>query len=440
MADIDIRKTKRRLEASEKQIAGLLQSYRSILEFIDKMEHLVQFQDRIDIPYRLDQIWDVFLGEIRNLIRLEVCALFLVQDETKEFVLHSVIPGDRVSICEKELAFQIECGMFSWVINRRKPALVPSLVFKDQKSIILLPLTTVKRTMGAVLIVTPVEEHAVTQENMKLFTMLARQCSLVMENTLLYDDLRTEHESLQHAQAQIIRAEKLAAMGRLTAGAFHEILNPLNIISGHLQLLSKGNRLPASLAKRVGTMCEQAQRIAKVVKGLLQFSRLSPRKTGEVQVNDLIERVLSLVAYERKFDGIQVVKGLDYALPAVMGDEEKISQVFFNLLSNARDAMPAGGTLTVTTRMVAQALLPSGPTDAVEVAFRDTGCGIPPERMSKIFDPFFTTKETGNGTGLGLSISYGIIEDHGGTIRVESAEDRGTCFAVCIPVGRAFTA
>lgn len=437
MAESDPKKIKRRLEASEKQIAGLLGSYRSILEFIEKMEQLVQFQDKIDIPYHLDQIWGVFLGDIRNLIRVEVCALFLVEEETKEFTLRHVVPDNKGPACRDELALQIECGMFSWVINRRKPALVPSLVFKDERTVVLLPLTTVKCTIGAVLIVTPVEEHAVTQEDMKLLTMLGRQCSLVMENTLLYDDLRKEHESLQYAQAQILQAEKLAAMGRLTAGAFHEILNPLNIISGHLQLLAKGNRLAPALAKRIGIMSEQAQRIANVVKGLLQFSRFSPRKTGEVRVNEILEQVISLAAYERKFDGIQVVKGLDYRLPPVVGDAEKISQVFFNLFSNARDAMPEGGTLTVTTKRVAHAALPSGRKDAVEIAFRDTGCGIPEESLSKIFDPFYTTKENGNATGLGLSISYGIIEDHGGAIRVESAAQSGTCFTVLLPVGDA---
>lgn len=437
MTESDSRKIKRRLEASEKQIAGLLSSYRSILEFIDKMEQLVQFQDKIDIPYHPDQIWEVFLGDIQNLIRVEVCALFLVDDETKEFTLRNVMPGDQGPVCQNELALQIECGMFSWVINRRKPALVPSLVFKDQRTIIVLPLTTVKRIMGAVLIVTPVEEHAVTQENMKLLTMLGRQCSLVMENTLLHDDLRKEHESLQHAQAQILQAEKLAAIGRLTAGGFHEILNPLNIISGHLQLLSKGNRLAPDLAKRIGVMSEQAHRIARVMKGLLQFSRFSQRNTGEVRVNEILEQVISLAAYERKFDGIQVVKGLDYRVPPLVGDAEKISQVFFNLFSNARDAMPEGGTITVTTKRVAEAALPSGRKDAVEIVFRDTGCGIPEESVSKIFDPFYTTKETGNGTGLGLSISYGIIEDHGGAIRVESTAQCGTCFTVLLPVGDA---
>lgn len=435
MPESDPKKITRRLHASEKQIARLVDRYRSILEFVEKMEQLVQFQDKVDIPYHLEQIWEVFLGDIRNLIRVEVCALFLVDEETKEFALRHAVPNDKGPVCREELALQIECGMFFWVINRRKPALVPSLVFRDQRTIVLLPLTTVKRTIGAVLIVTPVEEHAVTQENMKLLTMLGRQCSLVMENTLLYDDLRKEHESLQHAQAQILQAEKLAAMGRLTAGAFHEILNPLNIISGQLQLLARQNRLAPALAKRIGIMTEQAQRISHVVKGLLQFSRVSPRKNGEVRVNELLEQVFSLAAYERKFDGIQVVKGLDYHLPPVVGDPEKISQVFFNLFSNARDAMPEGGTLTVTTKRVPQAILPSGRKDAVEVKFRDTGCGIPEESLSKIFDPFYSTKETGSGTGLGLSVSYGIIEDHGGVIRVESAAQGGACFTVLLPVG-----
>jgi len=411
---------------SEKRITVLQKGYQAVLEFIDKMEQLGQFQEKVDIPSNINQIWKVLLDEIRNLVRIDICALFLVDEDTHEFILRNVSPQDKGPICQKEIAFQIECGMFSWIINRRKPAIIPSLVFKNKRTIIMLPLSTIKRTLGVVLILTPIEESSITQENLKLLTMLAKQCSLVMENTLLYEDLRKEHESLQEAQDQIVQAEKLASVGRLTSGAFHEILNPLNIISGHIQFLLMDKDLSPRISKYLNIMRGQSDRIAKIVKGLLQFSRYSKQKIVEVKINDLIEKVLSLVEYEVKFDNVKVIKELDPSLPPIMGDEEKLSQVLFNLVSNARDAMPQGGTLKISTRA-------SVNSDFIEIRFQDTGCGISEENINKIFDPFFTTKEAGKGTGLGLSLSYGIIQDHGGTISVESKVNEGTNFIIYLP-------
>ncbi|MBW1702110.1 MAG: hypothetical protein JRJ11_05645 [Deltaproteobacteria bacterium] len=423
-----------KLKLSEKRIDLLQKGYQAVLEFTDKMEQLSQFQDKIDIPSNISQIWKVFLDGIRNSIKVEVCGLFLVDENTHEFVLKNVSPEDKGSICRKEIEFQIECGMFSWIINRRQPALIPSFVFKDKKTIIMLPLSTVKRTLGVVLVLAPIEESSITQESLKLLTMLAKQCSLVMENTLLYERLRKEHETLQKAQAQIVQAEKLASIGRLTAGASHEILNPLNIISGHIQLLLMNKDLSSRFSRHLDIMRNQSDRIAKIVKGLLQFSHHSKPRIGEVKINDLIERVLSMFEHEARFHSIEIIKEIDPNLPSIMGDDEKLSQVLFNLLSNARDAMPKGGTLRISAKASANNDQLSGESDFIEIRFQDTGCGISEENIGKIFDPFFTLKEDGNGIGLGLSLSYGIIQEHGGTISVESKVNEGTNFAIYLPV------
>jgi len=175
----------------------------ALLELIDKIEHLGQFQDRIDFPSTIGQIWEVFLGDVRNLIEIEVCALFLVDDATHEFVLEYVFPENRKTICKKEVDYQIECGIFSWIINRRQPALMPALAFENEKSILMLPLSTIKRTLGVVMVKTPIKESFITHEIVKLLTMLAKQYSLVLENTLLYDRLMKKHESLEKASGEI---------------------------------------------------------------------------------------------------------------------------------------------------------------------------------------------------------------------------------------------
>ena len=175
----------------------------ALLELIDKIEHMGQFQDRIDFPATIGQIWEVFLDDVRSLIKIEVCAFFVVDDDSHEFILEYVYPDDRKKICKKEIDYQIECGIFPWIINRRQPALIPALAFEDGKSIVMLPLSTIKRTLGVVMVKTPIKESAITQENMKLLTMLAKQYSLVLENTLLYERLKRKHKSLEKANGEI---------------------------------------------------------------------------------------------------------------------------------------------------------------------------------------------------------------------------------------------
>ena len=179
------------------------ENQRALLEFIEKTERVNQFQDKIDTPSTMDQIWSVFLTEFKNLIKVDVCALFLVDEETHEFVLNDVSPRNQGPACQSEVDLQIDCGMFSWIINRRQPALIPSLIFKGNKTIVMLPLATNRRTLGVVLVVTPIKESAITQEELKLVTTLLKQCSLVMENTILYEHLKKERDSLQRANKEI---------------------------------------------------------------------------------------------------------------------------------------------------------------------------------------------------------------------------------------------
>ena len=145
----------------------------------------------------------LFLNDLQNLIEVEVCALFLVDETTSEFVLKFAVPKDAAKQCRREIDLQIECGIFSWIINRRQPALIPGLAFEKEKSIVMLPLSTVKRTLGVVLILTPIQESFITHEKMKLLTILTKECSLVMDNSLLYARLRRKHLSLEKANREI---------------------------------------------------------------------------------------------------------------------------------------------------------------------------------------------------------------------------------------------
>lgn len=421
------------IEDNEDTIAVMEKGYHAILEFIDQIEEISQLQDKIEITASINQIWQVFFHELKNSIKMKGCALFMVDDQSHEFVLKIASPQMMAPDFQNEIEHQIECGMFSWIIRRRKPALLPALAVKKNKTIIMLPLVTAKQTLGVVLIITAIEESAITQENMKLLAMLAKQCSLVMENSLLYDRLKREHEALQKAQHQILQAEKLATIGRLTAGASHEVLNPLNILSGYIQMLNLSGNSDERTARYLAIMSEQVERISKIINGLYQFSQTAGSNKDRVQINALVQKVFQLFEHEHKYDHIHNVMNLEENLPLIQGNADTLSQVLFTLLSNARDAMPKGGELSISTKRILSENTDEGAGDWIEIQFRDTGHGIPEAEIDRIFDPFFTTKASKNGTGLGLSLTYGIIQNHGGTIRVESQVKKGTMFIIRLP-------
>jgi signal transduction histidine kinase len=404
----------------------LSMGHRAALDFIDKMERFSQFQERFDSTSGIDRIWDAFLENLELLFRIDVAALLLVDDETHEFRIHRVTDPEAAAWCEAEISLQIECGVFSWIVQRRQPALIPALQEARGKTVMLLPVATSKRTLGAVLLMSRVEGGAVTQETMRLLNFLTRQCSLVMENTVLYERLRSEHEQLQEAQERIVEAEKLASIGRLTSGASHEILNPLNIISTSVQLLQMRGDLDAKTAASLDLMKSQSDRIANVVKGLLRFSGKGEAKREEVDVNELVSRNLTFFAYEVKFHGIRLVEDLAGSLPPVLGDEEALSQAFLSVIRNATEAMADGGRLRVATCL-------SSP-EAVRISVSDSGEGIPSKDIKKVFEPFFTTKASDNRTGLGLSTAYGVILEHKGHMTLESEVGKGTTVTMELPV------
>jgi two-component system NtrC family sensor kinase len=171
---------------------------------------------------------------------------------------------------------------------------------------------------------------------------------------------------------------------------------------------------------------KEAKRCQNIVQGLLDFAREREPKTEHLQVNDVLEKTINIFENQPLFHNIQVVKQYQPNLPIVIADLAQIQQVFVNIIMNAADAMNGKGLLTISTKSIEI-------NDYLEISFTDTGIGIPPENLTRIFEPFFTTKGVGHGTGLGLSISYGIIQRHGGIIRVLSYLGKGSTFIVELP-------
>jgi PAS domain S-box-containing protein len=222
---------------------------------------------------------------------------------------------------------------------------------------------------------------------------------------------------------QVLRTQKLAAVGLLAAGIAHEINNPLTGVVGYAKLLLEKSLAP-DIRERVERIAASGERCRKIVEGVLLFSRQQGGTKERVDLRDVIERVSRIGEYQWKMHNVRIVRQ-EMEEVHVLADRDQIEQVLLNLLSNAVDAMPRGGRVEVGLRR-----LPDG---SGSLSVTDQGHGIPAEIQASIFDPFFSTKEIGKGTGLGLAISYGIVRDHGGDILVESTLGRGTTFTVILP-------
>jgi PAS domain S-box-containing protein len=262
--------------------------------------------------------------------------------------------------------------------------------------------------------------------NIAIAPLVAKNFS-VIGRLIIVDDI-TERIDLE---SQLTQAEKLSSIGLLAAGVAHEVNTPLAVISSYAQMLAKQLHGDDKQSVLLDKITKQTFRASEIVNSLLNFSRTSVGEFGDVDLNRVIKDTLTLLEHQFKTAGIKVEQDLHPDLPAIHGNTGKLQQVFLNLFLNAKDAMPGGGRLTISTL--------NGHRAQVKVS--DTGSGIAQENIHRIYDPFFTTKNKPNpghsgGTGLGLSVTYGIIQEHAGKIRVDSVPGRGTTFTMEFPLVR----
>ena len=241
------------------------------------------------------------------------------------------------------------------------------------------------------------------------------------------NQLAQSHKELSEAQQQLIQSEKMASVGQLAAGVAHEVNNPLGtiLLYSHMLLEKLGDK--DARREELETIAKEATRCRDIVRGLLDFARQRKLQIENIDLTKILDEVLSLALKQPSFQKVEIVKTLDPSLPLISGDPVQLKEVFLNIVSNAGEAMPDGGKVTVSSRF-------NNRGGNIEVTIRDTGLGIPPENLNKIFMPFFTTKKIGQGTGLGLAIAYGIVKMHRGSIDVESKQKEGTIFVVKLPV------
>jgi len=263
-------------------------------------------------------------------------------------------------------------------------------------------------------------------DDIRILELLMGQTAIALRNARLYQDLKGRMLELQATQQQLIQSAKLAAIGELAASVAHEINNPLTVILGSSVVLLRRTPTDSVAYAKITNIINAANRAGKIVRDLLDFSRRREPRHEPLDANELVLRSLDIVQVRLASGGVTVQTTLDSRQPVVMGDRDQLTQVFINLLTNAVDAMPGGGTLRVESELQPE-------EGMVVVSVTDTGTGMEQSQIARIFEPFFTTKGEGKGTGLGLSVSLSIISRHGGTVEVQSQPGHGTTMRVKLP-------
>jgi len=262
--------------------------------------------------------------------------------------------------------------------------------------------------------------------DVNLLIAVGSQISSAIERSILYEETRQAYENLRRTQEQLLHSEKLAAVGQLISGVAHELNNPLTAILGYSQLLTSSGQMGQQGIEYADKLYKQAQRTHRIVQNLLSFARQHKPERIQVQINQALEETLALRDYDLRMHNVRVHLDLAEDLPLTYADPHQLQQVFLNMVNNAVDAIlehSADGDLWVRT---------GHNGDRLCIEFTDSGPGV--KDASRVFDPFYTTKPVGKGTGLGLSICYGIITEHGGTIRVSNLPARGASFLIELPL------
>ena len=373
-------------------------------------------------------------------------AVILVHDgEAKEFVVAGATnpTGDHrapAPWADESAAAEFLRGVDGVVvIDEARLAGAPAAVLAAFEDVALAaPLRTEDRLVGILLVGEKLSREIFVREEIEVLAFLAAQAAIALENARLYRAARTAYDELARAQDQLAQAQKMEAVGRLAGGIAHDFNNLLTVITGRADLLLEALPERHPLHQEATVIGETAERAARLIRQLLAFSR---RQVLQPRILDVDLLVGDIVPLLRRFIGehirLVVVSGAPGA--RVEADPGQLEQVLVNLVINARDAIPRGGTVTIETSTLAVeaegGMIARG--DYVVLAVTDTGVGMDAATQAKIFEPFYTTKGLGQGTGLGLATVYGIVEQSGGHVRVTSAPGMGTRFDIRLPLAAA---
>ncbi len=382
-----------------------------------------------------EEVFERVLEGAIDILDAEAASILLLDNTGQELVfIVSAGAGKPV----KNMRMPVAEGIAGYVVREGRPVIVPNAAQDphfyptvDQitgfrtRSILAVPLEVKNQIIGVIEALNK-QEGFFNQDDQKLLSSIAQWAAVAIENAKLYQSLRNRMDELERTQDQLIQSARLAAVGKLAEGAAHELNNPLAIIVGYTQLLMEELPAASPLRQDLARIDEAAVRAQSIVRALLNFaSQSEPPNREPLDITQVIQTAVELIRSLAKTNQVQIEQINEPGLPLVPGDNEQLRQACLNILINAIQAMPNGGTL----RIIVQHQEPY-----VVIQIQDTGIGIPAENLSRIFDPFFTTREVGKGMGLGLAVAYGVINRHGGKILVDSTVGQGSTFTILLPV------
>jgi signal transduction histidine kinase len=386
-----------------------------------------EFQHTLALVVEPESLYSSVVRAFQELSDCERLALLLIEPELnvlrpvagqgfadERFARLRLKPSDKLiawlRVNEAALEVRPGDGIFRFLSDAEQD----TLLRLDVK--LCVPLVSMNRIIG-LLFMGPRRQGQYGEAERGLLAALASQAALALENALLR---RRQVERLRH----MYRAERLATAGQLASGVAHEIRNPLTAIRSTVQLLARDVQQDTAKRELLDAVVSEVDRINGIITQLLSFARTSEFRPGSVDLNQVIESSLGLVAAQANLQGVSLERLLE-TLPPVLGDEAQLKQIFLNLLMNSLQAMPRGGVLKVESGGAEGA-------GSVCVSITDNGCGMEQDVLDRIFDPFFTTKP--DGTGLGLSVTYAILERHKAEISVRSTPGKGTTVVLTFPM------
>jgi two-component system NtrC family sensor kinase len=413
-----IRRSEQALRRRNQELAALVEINRMVTSSLD-----------------LDGVLKTTIRGIQEILQVEAGSLILVDEEADRLVFRTTfspeqgwITGRTIQPGEGIVGHVVESGESQLVNNVERDRYFSSEVDEEagitSRTILCVPLEVHDQVVGAIEVINKLD-GVFTDQDLELLQAMAASVAVAVENANLYSELADFAKELERSQAQLVQAEKMAAIGRLAASIAHEINNPLQAIHNTLHLSLHESLSDDKRLQYLGMAQGEVQRLIEIVQRMLDFYRPSRGSVVSTDVNSVLENVLALSQKRLQHGNIRVHSRLNPDLPAVPMVSDQITQVFLNIVINAIDAMPSGGDLRLETML-------SEGGEWVLVYFHDTGPGMPAEQIANLFEPFYTTKS--DGTGLGLAISYGIVERHGGTVEVSSQPGQGATFVVKLPV------
>jgi GAF domain-containing protein len=417
------------------------QLYREAQRRRDVAETLARVARELTGTLEGERIAELVTHGLVDLLGTRAAALYHYDPQTG--ALHQLAAHGVGADVVRGIDFRAGEGVPGWAIAERKIVTTPDVLREPRVqlspelrervvrngigAVVGVPLLTRESIVGA-LALGDRRGREFSADELQALQAFADQTALALENARLYAAAQESLARLRETQAQLVQAAKMSALGQLVSGVAHELNNPLSVIIGYGQLLLARD-VPATLKRPLELMVAQGDRMAKIVRNLLYFARQRPPERGAVDVRQVMEQTLTLRLNHLTLSGITVERDFADALPQVHGDAQQLEQVFLNLLLNAEQAIhetKAAGRIVLRARRRAD-----GRAVLAEVV--DDGPGIPADALPRVFEPFYTTKTVGTGTGLGLSVSYGIVQEHGGRLTVESRPGQ-TTFTLELPV------